>query len=47
VISRSNHAAKPVTQLKIQITRHPEDGTDSGQIVLEGEAWCYTFSPAA
>lgn len=32
---------KPVTQLKIQITRQ------DGETVLEGEAWCYTFSPEA
>lgn len=30
---------KPVTQLKIEITRQ------DGETVLEGEAWCYTFSP--
>ena len=35
----SIHATKPVTQLKITIAR------DDGQVVLEGEAWCYTFSP--
>lgn len=34
----SVHATKPVTQLKIKITRQ------DGEIVLEGEAWCYTFS---
>lgn len=32
------HETKPVTQLKIKITRQ------DGEIVLEGEAWCYTFS---
>lgn len=32
---------KPVTQLQIRVTR--QDGT----VVLEGEAWCYTFSPDA
>ena len=31
------HETKPVTQLKIKITRH------EGETVLEGEAWCYTF----
>jgi acyl dehydratase len=36
----SVHATKPVTQLQIKITR------EDGEIVLEGEAWCYTFSPA-
>jgi acyl dehydratase len=35
----SVHAVKPVTQLKIKITRQ------TGETVLEGEAWCYTFSP--
>jgi len=33
------HPTKPVTQLQIQITRQ------DGEVVLEGEAWCYTFSP--
>lgn len=37
VISR--HETKPVTQLKIRITRQ------DGETVLEGEAWCYTFTP--
>lgn len=35
----SVHANKPVTQLKIRITRQ------TGETVLEGEAWCYTFRP--
>lgn len=35
----SLHETKPVTQLKIKITRQ------DGETVLEGEAWCYTFSP--
>jgi acyl dehydratase len=36
------HERKPVTQLAVRVTR--QDGTT----VLEGEAWCYTFSgPAA
>jgi acyl dehydratase len=35
----SMHASKPVTQLKIAITRQ------TGETVLEGEAWCYTMSP--
>jgi acyl dehydratase len=35
----SVHATKPVTQLKMTITRQ------SGETVLEGEAWCYTFRP--
>jgi acyl dehydratase len=33
----SVHPSKPVTQLRVQISR--SDGT----IVLDGEAWCYTF----
>lgn len=33
----SVHPSKPVTQLKIKITRQ------DGEIALEGEAWCYTF----
>ncbi len=37
----SVHPAKPVTQLKITITRQ------TGEAVLEGEAWCYTFSAEA
>ncbi|MEO6446852.1 MAG: MaoC family dehydratase [Gemmatimonadaceae bacterium] len=36
---RSVHATKPVCQLGVQVTR--EDGT----VVLDGEAWCYTFAP--
>ena len=34
----SLHETKPVTQLQIEITRQ------DGETVLEGEAWCYTFS---
>lgn len=34
----SVHQSKPVTQLKIRIARQNEE------TVLEGEAWCYTFS---
>jgi len=37
----SLHATKPVTQLRITVTRQ------DGQVVLEGEAWCYTFSGKA
>ena len=37
----SVHATKPVTQLAIRVTRQ------TGEVVLEGEAWCYTFSPSA
>ena len=35
----SIHENKPVTQLAIVVTRQ------DGEIVLKGEAWCYTFSP--
>ena len=35
------HDSKPVTRLGIKVVR------DGGEIVLEGEAWCYTFTPAA
>jgi acyl dehydratase len=35
----SVHATKPVTQLKMIVTRQ------DGEIVLDGEAWCYTFRP--
>jgi acyl dehydratase len=34
----SKHETKPVTQLRIRITRQ------DGETVLEGEAWCYTFT---
>ena len=37
----SVHATKPVTQLAIRVTRQ------TGEVVLEGEAWCYTFRPEA
>jgi acyl dehydratase len=33
------HDSKPVTQLAMTVTR--QDGTT----VLQGEAWCYTFTP--
>ena len=33
----SVHPSKPVTQLAVTVTRQ------DGEIVLEGEAWCYTF----
>ena len=36
----SVHPTKPVTQLAVRVTRQ------SGETVLEGEAWCYTMSPA-
>ena len=35
----SIHLTKPVTQLKMTVTRK------GGEKVLEGEAWCYTFRP--
>jgi len=34
------HETKPVTQLGIRVTRQ------GGETVLEGEAWCYTFTPS-
>ena len=37
----SVHPTKPVTQLGIRITRQ------DGEVVLEGEAWCYTARPSA
>ena len=37
----SIHETKPVTQLRVRIARH------DNEIVLQGEAWCYTFSPLA
>jgi hypothetical protein len=33
------HPSKPVTELRVQITR------DDGTTVLEGTAWCFTFRP--
>lgn len=33
----SVHATKPVCQLGIRVSR------EDGEVVLEGEAWCYTF----
>ena len=36
---REVHATKPVTKLKITITRQTRE------TVLEGEAWCYPFTP--
>jgi acyl dehydratase len=35
----SMHETKPVTQLKIKVSRQ------NRETVLEGEAWCYTFLP--
>jgi acyl dehydratase len=37
----SVHPAKPVTQLRVRVVRQ------TGEVVLEGEAWCYTLHPAA
>ena len=34
------HETKPVTQLKVTVKRN------DGEVVLKGEAWCYTFYPA-
>ena len=34
---RSVHATKPVCQLSVRVTRQ------TGETVLEGEAWCYRF----
>ena len=34
----SVHPTKPVTQLKMRVSRQ------TCETVLEGEAWCYTFS---
>lgn len=31
------HETKPVTQLRVRVTRQ------TGETVLQGEAWCYTF----
>jgi acyl dehydratase len=35
----SVHESKPVAQLAFKVCR------DDDEVVLEGEAWCYTFSP--
>ena len=35
----SLHDSKPVSQLGMTVSRQ------DGEVVLEGEAWCYTFSP--
>jgi len=37
-VVRSVHPTKPVTQLDVVVRRQ------TGETVLEGEAWCYTFS---
>ena len=36
---RSVHASKPVCELGVVVRR------DDGETVLEGEAWCYRFTP--
>jgi acyl dehydratase len=33
------HETKPVSHLRVVVTRA------RGEVVLEGEAWCYTFAP--
>jgi acyl dehydratase len=35
----SVHPTKPVTQLRVEVTRQ------GSEVVLKGEAWCYTLSP--
>ena len=35
----SVHASKPVSELRITVRRQ------TGEVVLEGEAWCYRFQP--
>ena len=35
----SVHPTKPVTQLRVEVTRQ------DSEVVLEREAWCYTLSP--
>lgn len=37
----SVHPSKPVTELRATVTRQ------DGEVVLEGEAWCYTLGPEA
>lgn len=37
----TTHPSKPVTQLAVRVTRQ------TGDVVLEGEAWCYRFQQAA
>ena len=37
----SVHESKPVTQLKVKITRQ------TGEVAVEGTTWCYTMSPDA
>lgn len=35
------HPTKPVCRLGVRVTRQ------TGETVLDGEAWCYTFRPAS
>ena len=35
----SAHASKPVTQMSVTVKRQ------TGEVVLEGEVWCYTMRP--
>ncbi len=35
------HESKPVTQLRVEVKRQ------TGEVVLAGEAWCYTFQPGS
>ena len=37
----SVHESKPVCQLRVTVKRQ------TGEVVLEGQAWCYQFRPAA
>lgn len=37
----SVHDTKPVTELEVRVER------DDGEVVLEGEAWCYTLRPGS
>jgi acyl dehydratase len=37
----STHATKPVCQLAMRVVRQDDE------VVLEGEAWCYTFEPSS
>jgi len=39
-VVKSVHDSKPVCQLDIRVTREGEE------VVLEGEAWCYRFTPS-
>lgn len=36
----SVHPTKPVTELRVRVSRQ------TGEVVLEGEAWCYTATPS-